>query len=203
MDIDVWTVSAARSPGPAAQVSCSLLCGVVAAGAIAGPAAGARRPSGDERQDVPKPVERLWSEYPLNPSAPRSQQPRTPLEPRPIDVGGARPREAAEGGGGISGELLFAATVAALGLLALAVFALRHGGFATAAGTSRLGLRSRLALPALPLPHASTRGLNHSPNDGGHRMSYFRRTRNSDDENEGNAQRSADSEQTSIEKLAA
>jgi len=34
-------------------------------------------------------------------------------------------------------------------------------------------------------------------------MSYFRRTRNSDDENEGNAQRSADSEQTSIEKLAA
>jgi len=169
---------------------------------MVGPAFGARPARGGEQQDVPKPVKRLWSEYPLNSSKPQSDQPGTRLEPSPLPE--TRAREGGEPGGGISSEVLLAATAAGLGGLALVVLALGRGAVATVAGTTRRGLRSRLAVPALALQHGSTRGdvPNHSPNDGGHRMSNFRRTRKSKDENESTA-RSADGEQKATEKFAA
>jgi vacuolar-type H+-ATPase subunit E/Vma4 len=177
---------------------------MVAAVAIVGPAFGASPGrGGGEQQDVPKAVKRLWSQYPLNPSKPRSEQPRTRPEPARIHVAETRPIEGGEPGGGIPRELL-AATAVALGLLAFGVFALRHGALTTAAGTSRRGLRSRLAPPAVPLSHGSTRvAVPNSPNDGGHPMSNFRRTRKSKDETDRIAQRSAEKEQTATEKFAA
>jgi hypothetical protein len=139
-------------------------------------------PATKRPNDVPKAVERLWAEYPLNPGRPRRSQVRFATPPRPEDSGTPT-------------SLLLTVAAALFGLLAVAALVLARGRVPTIAAALRGTPPRRLALPAFALARPSYSGLRipWGPK-GGQTMSYFRRIRGSgSDDDSGAPNESAES----------
>jgi hypothetical protein len=178
MELLVREVSAARSPSSLLCGGCVFLSILLTVSIGVGSTLAAPRPDPNPdpatqpRNNAPKAVERLWSEYPLNPGpSVGSQAPAAgTAEPSPT--------VARDDAGGTRMLLLFTLAVTSCGLLAVGVLLLARGRVPTVAAA--LPAMRRLTLPEFAFARPSYLGLRipRRPK-GGQTMSYFRRLRGS------------------------
>jgi hypothetical protein len=182
----MWVVSAARSENRLLRAATFLGCTLALVSLAAAPSLAAGRPPPSEgKAEVPESVERLWSQYPLNPSQPAADR-RSERSSRPVvESNPSSQPEARDDSEGRPARLLLPVAAAIVGLLA-ALVVLRRGVVpALSLARSQVPSRRRGLSGVAFLERSGQSGIpDPRTPEGGRVMSYLRRFRGSGTDDE-------------------